>query len=946
MAESTLRIATFNCRNFKSSIVEISQLCKDCDIILLQETWLMPHESDMLSTLSSDHYAKGVYAVDPSQKLIAGRPFGGLAILWRKSLGRFCSINTFDDPRIMGLQLRNDDIDILILNVYLPYFNGDNIDEYLFYLGKIDSLIEDSPAPYIYACGDFNADIREPSTFGKELIKFCDDSNLKMADVHYNSDQDRFTFYSEAHNSIHWLDHVVCTHSALTAIQSVQVEYSYVSSDHLPMKINVDLGKINLDANNVNEHTESLLYKVKWDKLTSDDLTYYTSLTDSYLEKVYIDHSLLLCNDSMCKDESHKSAIKHLYEDIVYGIDQASESFLQTMSHKPELFKQVMGWNELCKEAHSSARDAFLQWAYAGKPKQGFIFDTMKQTRARFKLILRKCRQQEASKSKDSLAKKLLGTDSKSFWKEVKTMNGSSNAPLSSTVGNAVGHKDIASMWHNHYKDLLNSSKDMSEKHYVLNQFNKVNSRNMSYNCIFSPGQIEKAIKGLKSGKAVGNDNLSAEHLKFCSKRVYCLLSMLYNCCVSHAYIPSDMLDTIIVPLPKDKKGDITDRDNYRPIALTTIMSKVLEGTILIVYDELLWTSPNLFGFKKGLSTDMSIFVLKQIIDHYRSLSSPIYLAFLDASKAFDKLNHWCLFRKLLDRGIPVIIVRLFHIWYTSQLYYVRWGSTLSSGFHVSNGVRQGSLISPIFFNIYVNDLSNVLNSKRCGCNLNGVNYNHLLYADDTILLAPSPSALQKLITICERFASNNEIIYNPNKSRIMCIQPNKDKVKVPVFTINGKNVMIVEQFKYLGFCISSDMKDDCDINRQIRSFYSRGNIVIKCFRHCSDEVKSLLFKTYCSNMYCSHLWSKYSIYSFRKLKTSFNRIFRMLFNLDRRASISHNMLLNNIRAFDVNIRKYILNFKNRLENCNNVLIQTLLDCWQYPNSLLFLEWKKQLYIL
>ena len=107
-----------------------------------------------------------------------------------------------------------------------------------------------------------------------------------------------------------------------------------------------------------------------------------------------------------------------------------------------------------------------------------------------------------------------------------------------------------------------------------------------------------------------------------------------------------------------------------------------------------------------------------------------------------------------------------------------------------------------------------------------------------------------------------------------------------------------------------------------------------------------LLFKTYCSNMYCSHLWSNYKASVFRKLKTSFNKVFRILFNLDRRASISQAMLERKIHAFDIIVRSYIFGFKARLENCDNILIKTLLNCFYYSTSQLYLLWSKKLYTL
>ena len=99
-----------------------------------------------------------------------------------------------------------------------------------------------------------------------------------------------------------------------------------------------------------------------------------------------------------------------------------------------------------------------------------------------------------------------------------------------------------------------------------------------------------------------------------------------------------------IIPIVKDEKGDVTSCDNYRPIAITSIASKILELVMLTKFEDKLNTEPNQFGFKKGHSTEQCVFVLKQTIAYYRSLSSPVYVCFLDASKAFDKVNHWSLF--------------------------------------------------------------------------------------------------------------------------------------------------------------------------------------------------------------------------------------------------------------------------------------------------------------
>ena len=120
----------------------------------------------------------------------------------------------------------------------------------------------------------------------------------------------------------------------------------------------------------------------------------------------------------------------------------------------------------------------------------------------------------------------------------------------------------------------------------------------------------------------------------------------------------------------------------------------------------------------------------------------------MDASIAFDRVKHSMLFTKLLRRGAPGYIVRLLIFWYAHQTMCVRWGSSVSSKFAVSNGVRQGGILSPFLFNIYMDDLS--VNLKECptGCIAGGTIVNHLMYADDIVLLSPSATGLSLLLHV------------------------------------------------------------------------------------------------------------------------------------------------------------------------------------------------------
>ena len=124
-------------------------------------------------------------------------------------------------------------------------------------------------------------------------------------------------------------------------------------------------------------------------------------------------------------------------------------------------------------------------------------------------------------------------------------------------------------------------------------------------------------------------------------------------------------METTIVPIVKNKCGNLADSNNYRPIAIATIVSKLFESIILYKCEKVLYTCDNQFGFKPiKHSTELCIYTLKEFIDYYKQRSTTVFVTFLDASKAFDKINYWLLFQKLFDKGFPAFIITILAFWY------------------------------------------------------------------------------------------------------------------------------------------------------------------------------------------------------------------------------------------------------------------------------------------
>lgn len=902
-----LSVSYLNCRGFQNSVPDISDYltANSLHILALQETWLAKQELHLLNAFEN-YDSFGVSKTDYESCLSVGRNSGGVAILWNRCLNSTFTIRPYDCGHdwLVGLDLthKTTNVKYSIINVYLPYNSPENVDKYVECLGALQQIVEEMDTTRFMLCGDFNCDPRKTDAFGITLSSFLSDLQVSCLDM-TELPQDTFTYVSDCWNTTSWLDHCVCTADLVEVVSDLSVDYGVTWSDHRPTILVLDCSSAPLVSKE--NQLSCVASRVNWND--QNVVSYYSYKSDDKLDIINVE-DLASCRNTSCTNVKHLQIIEDTYDKVVSCLNSC------TPSVGKRHFTPVAGWNDYVKDWKAASRESFLLWVDAGRPRVGPEFELMKSCKTRFKYALRQCRRNEETHKANALAEKMLQKRYDIFWKEVKFVN-SAKVSLPNNIGNVSGPNDIANMWKDHYCKMFNLFGDRNVKTYDCAYSNDI---------IITEHEIRDCIKALPSNKSPGPDGLVSEHFKYASPKLHAILAALLTSMLSHGFMPKKLIESVLVPIVKNKCKSLSSKDNYRPIALSNCLTKVIERILICKIDCYLWTLPNQFGFKKDQGTEQCIYVFKELVNSYLQSGSAVYCCFLDASKAFDRVNHDRLFNILLERGVPSFIVRLMDFWYLNQTMYVRWGTAISNVFQVKNGVRQGGVLSPLLFNLYINDLSINLKFLNFGLSYGSGIINHIIYADDIVLFSPTAGGLQCLIDVCEQFSTHADIIFNCQKSVCMSIFSGSLVYSTPEFHLGNTKLSLVNEVKYLGHVLTSNFSDCKDMDRQLRSLYCRSNMLIRRFGSCSDLVKSFLFKSFCGNMYCCSLWLKYPRYKLNRLFVAYNNSVRRLLCLPMRCSASLMYTVTNIPSPKCIISKTSFSLHSRVQSSKHIFVSKI----------------------
>ena len=924
-------IISYNSRGFndcKKDFVKDLVKVAGCEAIICnQENFVLKKNEYTIEQTLPGHKIIFKPAV---KKSLDGRPKNGMFIAIPRSLNILSIKDVSPDSfMIQSVLINIGACKLLLLNTYFPTDPGSDFDEneLLLMLSDVEKVIESSQFDKIILTGDINADFKRNTKFVDLIRDFLTTWNFQKSWDSYEVD---FTHVTErdgkTFNST--IDHFFWNDGFGECVQDAgALHLPENMSDHEPV-----FCKFQLPVTESRESTGRPMKKKlpSWKKADDAERASFISELSSRLENIDLPQHTICCRNVKCEDSLHIKHLDYLMTQVLSALEEAARTNLPIPEANSGKMR-IPDWKEDVAPLKENAHFWHSVWVSAGKPINCYLHVIMKKTRNRYHLVLRKKKRMVEISKRNTMLQSCLSNDNDIFA-EIKKIRKSPQTS-SGTIDGIT--EDIPDYLASRYEKLYNGVDDKTN----LLELEAFLDRSICEQSQFHVNQItaevvKKSALKLKPGKTDPVMSITSDCLINAPDYLYQILAVCMRSYIIHGHVSKCLLTSTMVPLIKDKLGDSASSDNYRSIAISSVIMKIFDLVILSVFGEHLQLDELQFGYQPEISTTMCTWLAVETISHFLRNGSEVYTCLMDMSKAFDRVQHSLLFKKLLDQGMPPIIVRFILVSYKRQSANVRWNGVTSRRFDIGNGVKQGAIISAVLYCVYTNGLFDELRRMKVGCCIGRDFVGVLGYADDLFLLSPTLDGLQDMLKVCEQYAKKYNLAFstneNPNKSKTKCMAFLHKERELRRLKLCGNDLPWVQKGKHLGVKIENKKNRilNGDIMEKRACYIQRNNELMQEFWFTHSSTKAFINRVYNSHFYGSVLWNLFEKEA-GMLYNTWSVSVRKMFGLDRR---THRYLVepvSDMPHIKMSLMQRFVGFTRKLSSSRKAILRNAFEVFK-----------------